>query len=278
MFMNYASVCNPYSGFSAPVNGTSATECAEKALFSGLSRHVLHYGLGIKDGRKIDPAVGSGHFLVSALNQLIYIKSRLGIIFVNGTNELLRDCDIYVQDDVLMVTDAQGNPFQYHKESKASQRIQETLFNEKRNIIEHCLFGVDMNDKAVQICRLRLWIELLKNAYYKNNVMETLPNIDINIKTGNSLFSKMPCTPGQKIFKSNVTAEMKRRLQEYKHDVDAYRHESSKDRKKTFAEGSVLSKNWFIHIRNSFPCLSSTKQKIKFIVIHLTGESNFRIF
>ena len=54
MFMNYASVCNPYSGFSAPVNGTSATECAEKALFSGLSRHVLHYGLGIKDGRKIE--------------------------------------------------------------------------------------------------------------------------------------------------------------------------------------------------------------------------------
>ena len=179
-----------------------------------------------------DPAVGSGHFLVSALNQLIYVKARLGIIFVNGTNELLRDCDIYVQDDVLMVTDAQGNPFTYHKENKASQRIQETLFNEKRTIIEHCLFGVDLNDKAVQICHLRLWIELLKNAYYKNNVMETLPNIDINIKTGNSLFSKMPCSPGQKIFKSNVTAEMKRRLAEYKNDVDAYRHESSKDRKK----------------------------------------------
>ena len=64
MFMNYASVCNPYSGFSAPVNGTSATECAEKALFSGLSRHVLHYGLGIKDGRKIDPACGSGGMFV----------------------------------------------------------------------------------------------------------------------------------------------------------------------------------------------------------------------
>jgi type I restriction enzyme M protein len=54
MLMNYARVCNPYSGFFAPVNGTSATECAEKASFSGLSRHVLHYGLGIKDGRKIE--------------------------------------------------------------------------------------------------------------------------------------------------------------------------------------------------------------------------------
>ncbi|MGN0270424.1 MAG: PDDEXK nuclease domain-containing protein [Candidatus Weimeria sp.] len=54
MLRNYARVCNPYSGFLAPVNRTSATECAEKALFSGLSRHVLHYGLGIKDGQKID--------------------------------------------------------------------------------------------------------------------------------------------------------------------------------------------------------------------------------
>lgn len=70
MFMNYASVCNPYSGFSAPVNGTSATECAEKALFSGLSRHVLHYGLGIKDGRKIDQTCGTCGFISDALDQI----------------------------------------------------------------------------------------------------------------------------------------------------------------------------------------------------------------
>ena len=65
MLMNYARACNPYSGFSAPDNRTSATECAEKALFSGLSRHVLHYGLGIKDGRKIDPTSGSGSLLIN---------------------------------------------------------------------------------------------------------------------------------------------------------------------------------------------------------------------
>lgn len=64
MLMNYARACNPYSGFSAPVNGTSAIESAEKALFSGLSRHVLRYGLRIKDGRKIDPACGSGGMFV----------------------------------------------------------------------------------------------------------------------------------------------------------------------------------------------------------------------
>lgn len=78
MLMNYARACNPYSGFSAPDNRTSATECAEKALFSGLSRHVLHYGLGIKDGRKIDPCCGSGHILIYMFEVLMQIYQSQG--------------------------------------------------------------------------------------------------------------------------------------------------------------------------------------------------------
>ncbi|MCK5763919.1 MAG: Eco57I restriction-modification methylase domain-containing protein, partial [Clostridiales bacterium] len=75
--------------------------------------------------------------------------------------------------------------------SSESQRVQETLFHEKQMIIENCLFGVDINPNSVKICRLRLWIELLKNAYYKSEgELETLPNIDINIKCGNSLISR----------------------------------------------------------------------------------------
>ena len=61
MLMNYTKACNPYSGFSAPVNGTSAIGCAEKAMFSGLSRHISHYRLCIKDGRKIDPPYNTGN-------------------------------------------------------------------------------------------------------------------------------------------------------------------------------------------------------------------------
>lgn len=65
MLMNYTKACNPYSGFFAPVNGTSAIGCAEKALFSVLSRHVSHYRLCIKDGRKIDPLCGSYSMLMN---------------------------------------------------------------------------------------------------------------------------------------------------------------------------------------------------------------------
>ncbi|MBK9334825.1 MAG: hypothetical protein IPM96_21105 [Ignavibacteria bacterium] len=78
-------------------------------------------------------------------------------------------------------------------EERETQRLQRTLFHEKQKIIENCLFGVDINPNSVKICRLRLWIELLKNAYYKppagahhsreggiSGDLETLPNIDIN--------------------------------------------------------------------------------------------------
>ncbi|MBN2663716.1 MAG: Eco57I restriction-modification methylase domain-containing protein, partial [Bacteroidales bacterium] len=73
------------------------------------------------------------------------------------------------------------------------QDLQEAIFNEKQTIIENCLFGVDINPNSVNICRLRLWIELLKHTFYTNESnyteLETLPNIDINIKQGNSLIS-----------------------------------------------------------------------------------------
>ena len=71
-----------------------------------------------------------------------------------------------IENDELIVTDEDNNLFHYVPGNQESQRIQELLFNEKRYIIENCLFGVDINPNSVRICRLRLWIELLKNAYY----------------------------------------------------------------------------------------------------------------
>lgn len=70
-------------------------------------------------------------------------------------------------------------------------KIQKSLFIQKQSIIENCLFGVDINPNSANICRLRLWIELLKNSYYdESGELVTLPNIDINIKVGDSLLHK----------------------------------------------------------------------------------------
>ena len=113
-----------------------------------------------------DPAVGSGHFLVSALNEIIAIKNDLKIL-EDKEGKSLHWYEITVENDELAITDQDGELFQYHPGNKESQRVQETLFHEKETIIENCLFGVDINPNSVKICRLRLWIELLKNAYYK---------------------------------------------------------------------------------------------------------------
>jgi len=162
-----------------------------------------------------DPAVGSGHFLVSALNEIIAIKSELGIL-ADRSGKLLRDYSIEVVNDELIVSSGHNEFFEYKPGNKESQRLQEALFHEKQTLIENCLFGVDINPNSVKICRLRLWIELLKNAYYtaesKYTELETLPNIDINIKQGNSLISRFP-----------LDADLSKSLKSIKYSIDDYR-------------------------------------------------------
>jgi len=159
-----------------------------------------------------DPAVGSGHFLVSALNEIIAIKNDLKVL-QDREGKRLKEYVFEVVNDELIVTDEDGELFEYNPNNKESQRIQETLFHEKQTLIENCLFGVDINPNSVKICRLRLWIELLKNAYYKNeSELETLPNIDINIKCGNSLISRF-----------ELDADLKKALKSSKWTIDSYR-------------------------------------------------------
>ena len=190
--------------------------------------------------RICDPAVGSGHFLVSALNELITIKSDLGII-VDSDGKRLRDYHIDVQNDELIITDELGVQVVYQRSVhyKDSQRLQEIIFREKRAIIENCLFGVDINPNSVNICRLRLWIELLKSTYYdrESGLLQTLPNIDINIKCGNSLVSKFPIILNEPI---KVTSDLARKLRasisNYKNLVAEYKQNSDKNKRNEIAK------------------------------------------
>ena len=183
-----------------------------------------------------DPAVGSGHFLVSSLNEIIAIKSELGLL-ADDKGVRISDYEVTIENDELIVSDEEGEIFEYQspllkkgKSGESMQRLQRTLFHEKQTIIENCLFGVDINPNSVKICRLRLWIELLKNAYYKQPdfiELETLPNIDINIKCGNSLLSRFPL----EIDLTDAFKKQQFNLETYKTAVEAYRKTSDKQAK-----------------------------------------------
>ena len=196
--------------------------------------------------RVCDPAVGSGHFLVSALNQLIEIKYRLGIL-LDDEGLPVRDYNIKIIDDELVIHDEEGHRFAY-KRNTGTLRLQKVLFREKRDIIENCLFGVDINPNSVNICQLRLWIELLKNAYYdENNHLVTLPNIDINIKCGDSMVHR-------KSLSDDLRGEMARArmtIQEYKQLVADYKNIHDKQiRKEKEAKLDELKKNILYIIKN----------------------------
>ena len=194
--------------------------------------NIKHFNSIVNSLRICDPAVGSGHFLVSALNELISIKKDLGIL--GDKNGIPLRVDIQIENDELYISDAMGKLLEYTPNNPESQSIQETLFHEKQTIIENCLFGVDINPNSVKICRLRLWIELLKNAYYRpdTNELETLPNIDINIKCGNSLISRFELDADLK----EALKKSKLSIDAYKNAVNTYRNAESKEQKREMEE------------------------------------------
>ncbi|GAA7186461.1 class I SAM-dependent DNA methyltransferase [Helicobacter pylori] len=171
--------------------------------------------------RICDPAVGSGHFLVSALNEMVRIAYELGLI------ASLYRYSLRLENDEITIHTPTGEIFNYtkpHSENDPHHQIQKELFELKKSIIENCLFSVDINPNSCEITKLRLWIELLKYSYYifeegKNtNALETLPNIDINIKCGNSLISRFD-------FKQSLThySNIKEKTQQYKKLVKNYK-------------------------------------------------------
>ncbi|GAA8147815.1 class I SAM-dependent DNA methyltransferase [Helicobacter pylori] len=171
--------------------------------------------------RVCDPAVGSGHFLVSALNEMVWIAYELGLI-----TSLPLDATLELENDEILIK-ISNKSFIYTRpssEKEQSHHIQKELFELKKSIIENCLFGVDINPNSCEITKLRLWIELLKYSYYifekgKNtNVLETLPNIDINIKCANSLISRFNLNDDLK-----KIPNIKQKIQEYKDLVAQYK-------------------------------------------------------
>lgn len=208
-----------------------ANYCAQQ-FKPELIRH--HEGL-IDTLRICDPAVGSGHFLVSALNELIAIKSELGLLTDTDGKRVADHLVEVVHDELIVTNRYTGEVFNYTVPAGNAalapdkQRIQSALFEQKRRIIEQCLFGVDINPNSVGICRLRLWIELLKNAYYSEGEhgreLRTLPNIDINIKLGNSVLMRYPLSEDI----STVLARTKRTIQDWLGLVADYQHAADRD-------------------------------------------------
>jgi len=139
----------------------------------------------IESVKIVDPAVGSGAFPMGALNKLVFILNK-----IDPGNKLWKEAQLKAADSI-------PDP---SARRMAKERIEEFFegknadYGRKLYLIQRCIYGVDIQQIAVEIAKLRFFISLLvdeKIDKEKDNWgIEPLPNLDFKIMQGNSLISE----------------------------------------------------------------------------------------
>jgi hypothetical protein len=140
--------------------------------------------------RYCDPAMGSGRFLTAMMNEIIAVKSQLGILADMDGNPLFQ-YKIVVNGNGLTTLDRKHfNEYTFDPSNPESRRIQEAFLREKQICIEKCLYGIDIDPVQVTTCRLRLWLELLKHACWHGKLSFVNLCTENNIRCGDALVSR----------------------------------------------------------------------------------------
>ncbi len=124
----------------------------------------------------LDPTCGSGAFLFAALNVL----------------QPLYEACLERMQGFLDDLDRSGEPHRPEKLSDFRKTLEEVARHPNREyfvlkqIILDNLYGVDIMEEAVEICKLRLFLKLVAQVERREQI-EPLPDIDFNIRAGNTL-------------------------------------------------------------------------------------------
>ncbi len=119
----------------------------------------------VEGARVLDPAVGSGAFLVGMLYEMVAL-TRLLDVRLRG--------------------------------QKWVRQRRNYGYDLKRGFIERNLYGVDIQPEAVRICELRLWLSLMVDYQRRpSEAVPTLPNLSYRVRVGDSLIERLFGEPVQ---------------------------------------------------------------------------------
>jgi type I restriction-modification system DNA methylase subunit len=125
--------------------------------------------------RILDPACGSGSFLIRAYKELeVYYQRLKKEAWEKRQNALAK-----VYEDQTQFSFDEGSP---------ETRGELNVFDKRKIVLNH-LFGVDLDDQAVEVTRLSLMLKMLEGEHGIIPGRAGLPTLDHNIKCGNSLIS-----------------------------------------------------------------------------------------
>ena len=147
----------------------------------------------------LDPACGSGAFLVAAMKNL---RDIYGAVY--GRIDVLNDPNLRAQ-------------------LKDIRRRHSSLnYFIRKRIISDNLYGVDIMDEAAEIARLRLFLALVGAAQQLDD-LEPLPNIDFNIMAGNSLIGLLQVDDARYLFQDEKVESYRREVAEKNRLIRIYR-------------------------------------------------------
>ncbi|MCX7589712.1 MAG: BREX-1 system adenine-specific DNA-methyltransferase PglX, partial [Patescibacteria group bacterium] len=136
----------------------------------------------IDDLRIVDPAVGSGAFPMGILNKMVFILNK-----VDPDNFLWKKAQL---DSAELIPDPliRQKTIEKIEDFFASKNAD---YGRKLYLIQKCIYGVDIQEIAVEIAKLRFFISLLVDEKIdnqkENKGIEPLPNLDFKLMQGNSL-------------------------------------------------------------------------------------------
>ena len=132
-------------------------------------KNIIKIDNALKEVKIADPAVGSGAFPLGMLNEIVKVRDILSSYFL-----------IY---NKLGIFDKK-----YNEEEILKDR---TIYNIKWNTIKNSIYAVDIENSAVDITKLRLWLSIVVDQVeVPKSGPEPLPNLDCKIMQGNSLIDE----------------------------------------------------------------------------------------
>lgn len=204
----------------------------------------------IESVRIVDPAVGSGAFPMGALNKMVFILNK-----VDPGNELWKQAQLVAAETIPdpQVRRATKNQIEeFFKDKNAD-------YGRKLYLIQKCIYGVDIQQIAVEIAKLRFFISLLVDEKIdktkENWGIEPLPNLDFKIMQGNSLIELISYTSTNDQ-KRNEMINQQKKLKD-----ELFSITSPEEKKKRRDEIDNVIRQLFEYDRNLI--IDDLRQKIK---------------
>ncbi|NMA03733.1 MAG: N-6 DNA methylase [Clostridiales bacterium] len=146
-----------------------------RSIPQSIHDNIVQIDDSLKNIRVADPAVGSGVFPLSMLNEIARIRNNITEYIIRKDREDAFD----------------------HKYEEIPVRKLRSLYRIKLETIKNCIFAMDIEPEAVDVTRLRLWLSLIAEQRIGDGGSESyLPDLDMNVYVGNSLIdgweSKFP--------------------------------------------------------------------------------------